>query len=343
MKRYLIPERGRFYKANLHCHTTVSDGSLTPEEVKEIYVNQGYSIVAFTDHHVFVPHPELADTNFLPLNGYELSINDEKEENFSLRRVCHICMIALKPDNLNQACYHRTKYCDRFTEPYRSQVHFDDTLPDYEREYSPECIGEMMQIGRDNGFFVTYNHPTWSLETPDSYLRYHGMHAMEIYNHGSGVLGYPEYNEKEYDQILRGGERIFCIAADDNHNHHPSDSRRWDSFGGFTMIKAEKLEYETVTHALLAGHFYASQGPQIHSLWVEDGRIHITCSPTDKIVMNTGIRRADVQYAENGQELTCADFEIKPEYGYVRLTITDQDGKRASTNAYFTDDLLADL
>ena len=33
MKQYLIPEGGRFYKANLHMHTTVSDGNMTPEEV----------------------------------------------------------------------------------------------------------------------------------------------------------------------------------------------------------------------------------------------------------------------------------------------------------------------
>ena len=30
---YLLPEKGNFYKANLHCHTVVSDGALTPEQV----------------------------------------------------------------------------------------------------------------------------------------------------------------------------------------------------------------------------------------------------------------------------------------------------------------------
>ena len=37
MKKYLIPEEGKFYKANLHCHTTISDGKMTPEEVKAYY------------------------------------------------------------------------------------------------------------------------------------------------------------------------------------------------------------------------------------------------------------------------------------------------------------------
>ena len=35
MKRDLLPASGKFYKANLHCHTTLSDGKLTPAEVKK--------------------------------------------------------------------------------------------------------------------------------------------------------------------------------------------------------------------------------------------------------------------------------------------------------------------
>ncbi len=59
MKKYLLPENGSFYKANLHCHSTVSDAKLTPEEIKKAYMEHGYSIVAYTDHDVLVPHNDL--------------------------------------------------------------------------------------------------------------------------------------------------------------------------------------------------------------------------------------------------------------------------------------------
>ncbi len=49
MKKYLLPESGKFYKANLHLHTTISDGRMTPEEVKQAYMEQGYSLLAYTD------------------------------------------------------------------------------------------------------------------------------------------------------------------------------------------------------------------------------------------------------------------------------------------------------
>ena len=39
-------------------------------------MEKGYSIVAYTDHDILIPHPELAAENFLPLNGYEMEIND---------------------------------------------------------------------------------------------------------------------------------------------------------------------------------------------------------------------------------------------------------------------------
>ena len=35
MKKYLLPREGQFYKANRHCHSTVSDGRWSPERLKE--------------------------------------------------------------------------------------------------------------------------------------------------------------------------------------------------------------------------------------------------------------------------------------------------------------------
>jgi len=165
------------------------------------------------------------------------------------------------------------------------------------------------------------------------------MHAMEIFNTSSWVGGYDEYNPSIYDDMLRCGKRIFCIAADDNHNGHPTNSRKCDSFGGFTMIKAEALEYKAVTDALISGNFYASTGPEIYELWFEDNKIHIKCSPCDRITLATGRRRCVAEYADESNELEYASFDVFPDDVYVRLTVSDIHGKNANTNAYFTDEL----
>lgn len=340
MKKYLLPNTGNFYKANLHCHTTVSDGSLTPEEVKEEYLSRGYSVVAYTDHEIMIHHHELTDENFLALTGYEMSIETTHIGwGRPGHKVCHICAIALTPDITRQVCWHsdmswwlRTpEICEKFD--YLGE-------PNYIRVYNHKTINDMIKTARDNGFFVTYNHPTWSQEFSEQYLGYHGMHAMEICNYGCLTEGYDDYNPRVYDEMLQNGERIYCIATDDNHNHHPKNSRFWDSGGGFTMIKAENLGYETITQALLDGNFYASQGPEIHELWYEDGFVHIKCSPADKIEIMSGYRHNAIVIDENGTGLIYAKFPVEKEHSYFRITVTDKNGKPANTNAYYLDELI---
>ena len=337
MRKYLLPPNGNFYKANLHCHSTVSDGRWTPEEIKENYKAEGYSIVAYTDHAVFITHNDLADESFLPLNGYELDITEESVEGKS-PKTCHICFIAKKKDRTLQRIFYDSRH-------YRKNVENLCLDPESEmmtREYSTRFISEVMERGAADGFFVTYNHPVWSMETLDEYCNYHGMNAMEIVNYGCVTEGYDDRNENIYDQMLRGGERIYCVATDDNHNKFSKGHPRCDSFGGFTVIKADKLEYETVTEALEKGSFYASEGPKIHELYYEDGRIYIETSDASRIVMSTANRRFKVATAEKvGETLNKASFEIKAELGdYVRFTVRDAQGKEAYTNAYFLSELI---
>ena len=341
MKQYLLPEAGQFYKANLHCHSTVSDGRLSPEELKELYMRHGYSIIAYTDHEVLIPHPELTDDKFLALHAHELELKEQSDGQHgnNTRKRCHLCIIALEPDNVRQICWHRSKYLWGNAKSYADQVVFDESAPDYERDYSAEGVNEVIDIARKAGFWVTYNHPVWSMEDPEQYMKYKGFNALEIYNHGCAVAGYDDHVPQVFDAMLRKDNRVFCVATDDNHNAHPTDDPRFDSCGGFTMIKAEKLDYRTVTKAMEAGHFYASTGPLIHELWYEDEAVHIKCSPAAKITANYGVIRAKVVYAEDAP-LTEATFPVKPDSVYFRLTVTDERGGVAHTNAYFIDELI---
>ena len=344
MKKYLLPKEGNFYKANLHCHTVISDGTLTPEQIKQVYLEKGYSIVAFTDHDIFIPHQDLKDDKFLPLNGFEIMIAEGQEKEVRVngetsrdKGTCHICLIALDKDNVKQICHHRTAYYFENSKAYASQVKFDEDKPDYIRSYTIECVNDVIKQARENGFFVTYNHPVWSMEDYSRYINYNGMNAMEIYNHDCYVCGFEEYNPRIYDEMLLSGKRIYCVATDDNHNNKGSIEK--DSFGGFTMIKAERLEYEDVAKSLVNGNFYSSQGPLIEELFYEDGVITVKCSNAKSICLNTGIRIKKIVYAEDGKALTQASFEVLDKYKYVRITVTDKDGKHAETNAYFIDQL----
>jgi len=334
MKKYLISEKGTFYKANLHCHTNLSDGAFSPEEVKAHYMKEGYSVIAFTDHDIFLTHPELNSEDFLALNGFEVEITEEGKPSWDESKCCHICMVALDETIKNHPLWHRTDYLFGNASKHREQVQFDPNVPDYVREYTPECISDMMRIGAEHNFFVTYNHPRWSLEEYPQYSKYNNMHAMEIYNHGCYVEGYADYNGVVYDEMLRAGKRICCIATDDNHNSH-------DECGGYTMIKAETLSYEAVAAGLKKGDFYASTGVQIDALWYEDGKVHITFPEAAKVIMTTGLRKQVTKRAPDGDPKAWneAVFELNGTEKYFRITVFDQEGNTADTNAYFLDTL----
>lgn len=338
MKQFLLPENGNFYKANLHCHTLISDGKKTPEEVKDIYKSHGYSVVAFTDHNVQVAHPELADPDFLPLNGVEYNVN-----NFSYPgkkrdvKTCHMCFIATRDDIEYAVCYTDSYVKHGNARDYIGVSMRNPEEPDYPRTYSPECINDMIKKGRKAGYFVTYNHPNWSQERFEDYKKYHGMNAVEIVNFGCINAGYDDYNSHAYDDLLRNGERLYCIAADDNHNKHEVGDPLCDSLGGWVTIKADKLEYNTIGQALLDGNFYASMGPEIKALWVEDGIVHVDCSDAVLVDIIYGVKYAQRIWAEPGKTLNSAEFKLRKGYKWFRLRIRDAAGNCADTNAYFLD------
>ena len=161
---------------------------------------------------------------------------------------------------------------------------------------------------------------------------------MEIYNHGSNSVGVFEYDIQAYDLMLRAGKRIFCSMTDDNHNKNPY-GKYTDSFGGFNMIKAPELTYGAIIHALEKGTFYASQGPEIYDLYLEDGAVHIKCSPVKGISYVAGVRRNAARFGYDGY-LTEASFLVDPGDVFFRISIVDSQGRHADTQAYFLDEWL---
>ena len=333
MKIELISKELNYYKANLHSHSRHSDGGIWPDEMKAAYKAKGYSILAVTDHSIFIPHNDLTDEDFLMLNGLEYECVDWGKTD----RHCHFNAIAGSPETVFQPLYHRTGYVWAGGVAARKLVKFDESLPDFEREYSHECINKMMKICKDLGFFVTYNHPCWSLEHYPDYMGYNEMHAIEMVNYGSVQGGYPEFNEQVYDDMLTGGKRVLCIATDDNH------TVGHDAFGGFTMIGAKELKYESVMDALFKGNFYASTGAEISEIYIEDGKIHIEAPEAKEIRVFTGFRKAFRKVGTRENPVTHAEFPLPDSRAkYFRVTVTDFDGKQAYSNAYFFDELGVD-
>jgi len=346
MSRILIPEKSDnclHLRANLHCHSTISDGSKSPVQLRDDYKAHGYDVLCLTDHDIFIPHNDLSQEDFLMLNGLEMEINDPEADD---GRCCHLCFIAKDRDNVIQPCYHRTEYMWGNAAKLRGLAQFDENKPDFVRDYSAETINRLIKTAQDEGFFVTYNHPTWSQERYPHYSRYKGMDAMEIVNFGCVVVGYDDDNGHAYDDILHCDNKCYCIATDDNHNRYDDENPNCDSYGGYTMIVAPSLEYNAVIKALSEGSFYSSTGdykhvgPEILSLEItDDSKVKIRTSPARQINFMTNRMHCRCAVAEAGKTVNEAIFDLNDDIEYFRLTVVDEGGYKAYTNAYFTADM----
>ena len=348
MKRYIISPKLNWYRANMHCHTTVSDGHFTPEEIKEVYQEMGYSIVAYSDHELIRDHSDLSDESFLAITASEYSIDDCKpsfelpgkddSEEWCVRKVMHLGVYSKDPHNV----FHPATDNTLFDMWWRAQGRDIGTIAcdDYHREYTVDSINEMVKRLNDNGFLVSLNHPNWSLNDMNDYLNIKGLWGLEILNYATERATGAEYCPYIYDHMVRAGDyNLFCVMGDDNHN--PSGSLE-ESFGGSTFIGASSLDYSTVMEALESGSFYCASGknpPRIHSLYVEDGMLKIDCSPATDIIV-TGLGRSYCHQPTDGEEITHAEFKLEPKDVMFRVTVRDKYGNNAHTHYYKVEDFL---
>ncbi|HOA30962.1 MAG TPA: PHP domain-containing protein [Clostridia bacterium] len=311
MRKYLLPKDGIFYKANLHCHSTHSDGKLTVEQLKEVYKKEGYSVVAFSDHNVLIPHMDLCDEEFLPITSIEIDVSDNTVP-WPKNATYHINFFSKDP------------YADKFIE--------------LERIYNADVINDIIRRAKERGFIAQYNHPRWSLQTACDFLPLEGLFAFEVYNTGCEVDMMNGWGEYEYETYVMSGKRCGCVATDDNHNSQELKSPKSDSFKGFTMIKAKELSYDSVMNALEDLDFYASTGPVIHELYVEDNTVYIETSPCSCILLRTD-SRISKSTREESDVLTKHAFSLDFNYEYIRFECSDIFGNKALTRAYFKDEI----
>ena len=337
MKKYLLDPNKNYYKGNMHCHSNLSDGFFTPEELKRLYKEQGYSFLAITDHEFFVNHSDLDDENFITITSAEYAIKQFPEQstlkNFNMK-VCHLNFYA--KEQSNDYCVDYNSVYDHYSAKSGAVIR---NKPDHDvpRIYGAEGINALIQKANDHGFFVCYNHPRWSLENYGDYKDYDGLWAVEIYNNACMVGGLYDYDINVLDDMLRDGKRVFASCGDDNHNTK-EETRTLHSFGAFVMVNADKLSYSSIIEALLAGKFYSSQGPVIEHLYVEDGKVCIKCSDAKRISYSTKGRRTKAFCAEEGY-VNEAVFEIKDTDEYFRIDILDEKGNHANTQAYYLNEL----
>ena len=171
-----------FWKGNLHCHTTESDGKLTPAQVKALYRKKGYDFLALTDHRKMTENTHMED-GMLMLSGMEMDFSLSGE-------FLHLIGIGM-----------------------------DESILRYDLTRMPQhCI----DMYRRCGGRAILAHPAWSLNTLSTLSGLRHLTAAEIYNSVSTYPWNGDRADSSVilDTAAAHGVFFRFVASDDSHRYN---------------------------------------------------------------------------------------------------------------------------
>lgn len=178
---------GNWHKANLHTHTTASDGALTPLQVLEWHLEHGYHVLAITDHDRVTNSNEPGkDRAILSIPGTEISAQRGEVE-------YHV--VALGVDAMPVA-------------------------PGCDPQEAMEAIQAMGGVS-----FIA--HPYWNDHVPADLLSLDSLIGIEIFNTGCWLDIQKGHSLVHWDVLLSRGRRVWGVATDDSHWKYPDYGRGW--------------------------------------------------------------------------------------------------------------------
>jgi hypothetical protein len=285
---------GRFFKGNLHTHSTLSDGELPPAEVCRRYREAGYDFICLSDHFLPAYGFPVSDTRAFRTDGFTTILGAE----------VHV------PDT-------------RLGEKWHLLA---NGLPlDFAPTHPGETAAELARRCAAAGAFVSIVHPEWYALGVDDALTIDAAHAVEVYNHTSAVRTARGGGSALLDQLLAQGRRLNALATDDAHFLVD------DAFGGWVMVKVTGNEPGLLVQALKAGHYYSTQGPAIHSIRLEGDDVVVECSPAFGVYL-LGKGSRSVQSEQRGQTQARLPAGRMGKQGFMRVVVVDEQGRSAWSN-----------
>lgn len=290
---------GRFFKGNLHTHSTSSDGVLSPEEVCRRYRERGYDFICLSDHFLPAYGFPVTDTRAYRSNDFTTILGAEMHvASTDLGEQWHLLANGLPLD----------------------------FAPARKGESGPAIAARCAAAGA----FVSIVHPAWYSLSVDDARTITAAHAVEVYNHTSAVKTDRGDGTVMLDSLLARGLRLNALACDDAH--FEAD----DAFGAWVMVKAEKRDPDALVEALKEGHYYSSTGVELHDVHLDGDELVVKCSPaTGVYLQGKGSRATQVL----GRDLTNVRLEATQlrKHGYMRVTVVDAQGRRAWSNPFWGD------
>jgi len=289
---------GRWYRGVFHCHSTNSDGARSVESVITWYAEQGYEVVAITDHNQVTPVRPPRGGRILVIPGTEVDVGRTR-----LGEAYHLVGIGLG-----------------------EMIELPRDVASRQALAAQDVIGALRRAGA----VVFVAHPYWSGLVVDDLLPLEGIVGIEVFNTNTEVDIGKGYSGVHWDDCLCRGKLLLGVANDDAHWRMPDHGRAW------TMLRAETLTREAVLEALGAGAFYASTGAVLEDVAFDGAVVTVRVGAAGASeVRFICDRRWGHRVVAEGAPLTQATFALRGRERYVRVEVTTPAGHHAWTNPLF--------
>ena len=279
----------QWWKGNLHTHSLWSDGDDYPEQIAKWYKDHGYHFLTLTDHNTLQIGERWIDVMKSKggppaLTKYQAAWGkwvETRERNGRLE--ARLKTLPEFRTRLEAPGKFLMIQGEEITDRWKTApVHMNATnLKTLIKPSGGNSVYEVMQRNMNallaqrkatgQPMILHLNHPNfgWGV-TAEEIMRVKGERFFEVYNGHPSVRDRGDKlhasTERMWDIILtrRLAELnlgiLYGLATDDAHNYHGINPNRSNAGRGWVMVRAEKLEANTLVAALEAGNFYASTG-----------------------------------------------------------------------------------
>lgn len=311
---------GTWMKAALHTHSTVSDGSLPPDQLVEAYVQAGFDVVAITDHWRLAQPASRDDVITIPAAelGFDLT-NPRYPRQSAEFLVYGIDHIPEDPGGDPANWY--------FNSEDNYEVRTFPTLDD----------GCAWAAGQKAVVYVA--HPYWNQMPISELVAMSGFAGIEIFNGSAEAECGRGDSSPWWDTLLGEGRQTFGIATDDQHYPLFELGLAW------TMLRVIDRSPSGVVDALRAGAAYCSEGPMIHEIEEVTGGVEVACSGARSVRLQTeeeygmsvsigrsGRRQGRILATNDDGLITRAFVEGGNDRRFRRIVVVDSQGRRAWSN-----------
>ena len=295
----------KWFKGNIHTHTTESDGDDTPENVVRWYRRHGYDFLVLSDHnHLTLFEYAEGRRRFkrpLMVPGEEVTLSIHEG-----RTPVHINAIGIS----------------RVVEPIDA------------REVVPTLQANVDAIIGAGGI-ASINHPNFKWAFDHNHIRQvEGATMVEIFNghpaaNDDGAPGRPG-SEEIWDGVLSSGRMIFGAATDDSHHYKDFHPALGNPGRGWIVVQAEALEVEALLEGMSHGRFYASTGVELAELDQSPETISLRVAAEPDFIYTTAFigHGGKVLQESTGPE---ASYEPSGDEQYVRTVVRCSSGTKAWT------------